>query len=59
MPPTGFYGWFDNGWIAEAPADQLPLTLLAPGHEDRRCGRTNVTIHGDIIVDMPELGECP
>ena len=73
VPPTGFFGWFDPRWIAEAPADQLPLTLLArgdydvhaqisvhsPEHEDRRCGRTTVSIDGDLVVDMPELGECP
>jgi hypothetical protein len=26
---------------------------------DRRCGRATVTIDGDTVVEMPELGACP
>ena len=73
VPPTVELGWLDTWWLAEAPVEQLPLTLLAPGDydvylqltthaeegEDHRCGRTTVTIDGDLVVDSPDLGECP
>jgi hypothetical protein len=26
---------------------------------ERRCGRTTVTIDGDTVIEMPELGDCP
>jgi hypothetical protein len=73
VPVTGEFGWFDTWWLAEAPVKRLPLTLFAPGDydvylqlsahseegQDQRCGRTTVTIDGDLVVDSPELGECP
>lgn len=73
VPPNGEFGFLDPHWLSEAPVGQLPLVVLAPGDydvhvqlsghseggEDRRCGRTTVTIDGDTIVEMPDLGECP
>jgi hypothetical protein len=73
VPPNGAFGHLDPYWLAETPVERLPLTLLAPGDydvhvvatghshqgEDHRCGRTTVTIDGDTVVDMPELGGCP
>ncbi len=73
MPPNGAFGHLESWWLHEARPEQLPLTLLAPGDydvhvqisghsdhgEDKRCGRTTVTIDGDVVVDMPDLGECP
>ena len=67
------FGVLEPDWVAEAPVEQLPLTLLAPGDydlrvqtighshegEEHRCGQTTVTVAGDTVVDMPELGECP
>jgi hypothetical protein len=73
VPSNGALGGLEPNWLAETPAERLPLALLAPGDydvhvqatghshegEDHRCGRTTVTIDGDTIVDMPELEECP
>ena len=73
VPATGQFGGLDPDWLAEAPVERLPLTLLAPGDydlrvqaighshegEEHRCGQTTVTVAGDTVVDMPELGECP
>jgi hypothetical protein len=73
VPPTGVFGHLEPFWLHDAPPDRLPLTLLAPGDydvhvqvsghadefEDKRCGRTQVTVDGDTVIDMPELGVCP
>ena len=73
VPANGAFSGLDPGWLAEAPHERLPLSLLAPGDydlrvrvtghshegEDHRCGFSTVRIDGDTVVDMPELGECP
>lgn len=73
VPANGAIVGLEPHWLAEATPDQLPVTVLAPGRYDVRvqatshshesqdslCGQMTVTIDGDTVVDMPELGECP